>query len=192
MALDIAVILGSVREERLGIRVAQYAMDQVKQHGHTGTLIDPMTMELPLLNKVYSEYEKGKAPGAMDEISAILEKADAYIVVSAEYNYSIPPAMSNTLDHFLKEYFFKPAGIICYSVGAFGGMRAAMQLRAMLPGVGLITIPTILPFPKAGEILDEQGRPTGTKPGSTLDKFFHELEWYGNALKQARSNGTPY
>ena len=192
MALDIAVILGTVRDDRLGIRVARYAMDQIRQRGHTGTLIDPLTMELPLLNKVFSEYEKGEAPAAMEQISGILEKADAYIVVSAEYNHSIPPAMSNTLDHFMKEYFFKPAGIFCYSVGAFGGMRAAMQLRALLPEVGAITIPSILPFPKAGEILDEQGQPTGTKPGSTLEKFFQELEWYGNAMQVARAQGTPY
>jgi NAD(P)H-dependent FMN reductase len=114
------------------------------------------------------------------------------VIVSAEYNNSIPPALSNLLDHFLEEYFFKPSAIACYSEGAFGGVRAAMQLRAMLAEMGMSSIPSILPFPSAQEMLAEDGTPTGDEPGKSADRFLDEFLWYANALKAARANGTPY
>ena len=53
-----------------------------------------------------------------------------FAIVSGEYNHGIPPGLKNLLDHFLEEYFFRPSAIVCYSAGQFGGVRAAMQLRA--------------------------------------------------------------
>jgi NAD(P)H-dependent FMN reductase len=128
----------------------------------------------------------------LERLAAIIKPADAYVIVSAEYNHSIPPALSNLLDHFLEEYFFRPSAIACYSAGSFGGVRAAMQLRAMLAELGMPSIPSILPFPQAQEMLDEQGKPTGDRPGKGAARFFDELEWYADALRTARAGGTPY
>ena len=141
---------------------------------------------------MYKEYPQGQAPELLERLAAIIRTADAYVVVSAEYNHSIPPALSNTLDHFLEEFFFKPSAIVCYSAGPFGGVRAAMQLRAMLAELGTPSIPSLLPFPKAQELLYEDGTPTGDRPGKSADRFFAELEWYAEALQKARSLGTPY
>src|SRR5437870_10174657 len=102
---------------------------------------------------MYKEYPPGTAPGDLERLATIIKAADAYVVVSAEYNHSVPPALSNLLDHFLEEYFFKPSAIVCYSAGGYGGVRAAMQLRAMLAEMGMSSIPSILPFPKAQEML---------------------------------------
>ena len=85
--------------------------------------------------------------------------ADAFIIVSGEYNHSIPPALSNLLDHFLEEYFWRPSAIVCYSAGAFGGVRAAMQLRAMLSELGTPSIPSLLPVPRVQDAFDEEGHP---------------------------------
>jgi NAD(P)H-dependent FMN reductase len=114
------------------------------------------------------------------------------VIVSGEYNHSIQPALSNLLDHFLEEYFFKPSAIVCYSAGAFGGVRAAMQLRAMLAELGMSSIPSLLPFPKAQEMLDPDGKPTGDRPGKSAVRFFDELEWYADALRAARAQRRPY
>lgn len=192
MPLNIPVILGSVRRDRIGIRVARYAVANLTDRGHQVTLVDPVEFALPLLDRMYKEYEPGKAPEVLERLAGVVRAADAYVVVSAEYNHSIPPALSNLLDHFLEDYFFKPSAIACYSAGSFGGVRAAMQLRAMLAELGMSSIPSILPFPKAHELLSEDGRPTGDRPGRGATKFFDELEWYANALKLARANGTPY
>jgi len=192
MPLKIPVILGTVRSDRVGLRVAKFVVNALSKRGHDVTLIDPVEYPLPILDRMYKEYASGAAPEVLERIAAIIKPADGYMIVSAEYNHSIPPGLSNLLDHFLEEYFFKPSAIVCYSAGQFGGVRAAMQLRAMLCEMGMPSIPSLLPFPRAGQMLDEHGAPTGDRPGSAADRFFDEFEWYANALKAARAAGTPY
>ena len=118
--------------------------------------------------------------------------ADAFVVVSGEYNHSIPPALSNLLDHFLEEYFFRPSAIVCYSAGAFGGVRAAMQLRAMLCELGTPSIPSLFPIPKVQDAFDEDGTPRDEAYPRRIVRFLDELEWYANALREARKGGVPY
>jgi NAD(P)H-dependent FMN reductase len=192
MPLKIPVILGSVRTERVGIRVARYVVRALEGRGQEPILIDPIEYPLPLLDKMYKEYPAGAAPETLERLAKVIKGADAYVVVSAEYNNSIPPALSNLLDHFLEEYFFKPSAIVCYSAGAFGGVRAAMQLRAMLAEMGMSSIPSLLPFPKAQETLDLDGNTTNALIDKSVARFLGELEWYANALKTARAGGVPY
>src|SRR5436190_22940374 len=192
MGLKIAVLVGSVRSDRQGLKAARFVDRALAARGHHATIVDPVEVNLPLLDRMYKEYEKGKAPAVLEHLATLYRGADAFVVVSGEYNHSIPPALSNLLDHFLEEYFFRPSAIICYSAGAFGGVRAAMQLRAMLAEMGMSSIPSVLPLPKAHELLDEEGRPTGDRPGAAADRFFDELEWYAEALRAARHRRKPY
>ena len=192
MPLNFPVILGSVRHNRIGIRVARYMVNALRQRGHEAPLIDPVEYPLPLLDRMYKEFPKGQVPEVLERLVVRIRAADGYVIVSAEYNHSVPPALSNLLDYFLEEYFFKPSAIACYSERSFGGVRAAMQLRAMLAEMGMSSIPSILPFPSAQEMLAEDGTPTGDKPGKSADRFLDEFLWYANALKTGRANGTPY
>ena len=190
--LKIAVILGTVRRERIGLRVARFVASALRGRGHDVTLVDPVDYPLPLLDLMYKEYRPGTAPPHLEQLATIIKAADAYVIVSAEYNHSIPPALSNLLDHFLEEYYFKPSAIACYSAGAYGGVRAAMQLRAMLAEMGMPSIPSLLPFPRAQQMLDDNGGQTGDLPGKAADRFLDELEWFAAALRTARAAGTPY
>ncbi len=192
MPLNVAVILGSVRGDRIGLCIARFAVQALRDRGHSVTLVDPVEYPLPLLDRMYKEYAKGEAPPVLAKLEAIITPADGYVIVSAEYNHSVPPALSNLLDHFLEEYYFKPSAIVCYSQGPFGGVRAAMQLRAMLSEMGMPSIPSLLPLPRANELFDDNGTPLGDRPGKSADRFFDELEWYANALRVARAAGTPY
>src|SRR5262249_18737711 len=156
------------------------------------TLVDPMEQQLPLLDRMYKEYAPGEAPKAMERLAGLIKAADAFLIVSGEYNHSIPPALSNLLDHFLEEYFWRPSAIVCYSAGAFGGVRAAVQLRAMLCELGMPSIPSILPVPAVQEAFDDEGRPKDEEYHRRAGRFLDELEWYANALKTARQGGVPY
>ena len=118
--------------------------------------------------------------------------SDAFVVVSGEYNHSIPPALSNLLDYFLEEYFWRASAIVCYSAGAFGGVRAAMQLRAMLCELGMPSIPSLVPIPRIPTALDEAGVDADTRLTTSFARFAAELEWYAAALRDARSRGVPY
>jgi NAD(P)H-dependent FMN reductase len=192
MALELPVIYGSVREERQGIRAARFIEAQLKERGHVVTLIDPVEMQLPLLNRMYKEYPKGEAPAPLEELATLYRKADAFVIVTGEYNHGIPPALKNLLDHFLEEYFFRPSAIVCYSAGAFGGVRAAMQLRMTLGELGMPSIPSLFPVPKVQSAIDEAGRALDQGLDRRVKRFLDELEWYGEALKAARAHGTPY
>jgi NAD(P)H-dependent FMN reductase len=192
MSLKLVVIVGSVRSDRKGIRAARYVVTSLSARGHEVALVDPVEKQLPLLDRMYKEYERGTAPPVLEELAACYRAADGFVVVSAEYNHSIPPALSNLLDHFLEEYFFRPSAIVCYSAGAFGGVRAAMQLRAMLCELGMPSIPSLLPIPRIGMALDEQGRSLDSALERRFGKFASELEWYANALRVGRAGGVPY
>ncbi len=192
MALTIPVILGSVRVGRQGIRAARYLVRRLADAGHEAPLVDPAELKLPLLERMYKEYPKGEAPEVLERLADLYRRADAFVVVSGEYNHSIPPALSNTLDHFLEEYFWRPSGIVCYSAGRYGGVRAAMQLRAMLGELGMPSIPSLLPIPEIGKTLDENGTPADPRLDRSTDRFIAELTWYAEALRHQRSQGTPY
>jgi NAD(P)H-dependent FMN reductase len=191
-ALDLLVIYGSVRPHRQGIKAAKFLVEACRGRGHQTTLIDPLEERLPLLEKMYKEYEKGQVPEILERLATRIRAADAFIIVSGEYNHSIPPALSNLLDHFLEEYFWRPSAIVCYSAGAFGGVRAAMQLRAMLCELGTPSIPSLLPVPRVQDAFDEEGHPRDESYNQRAARFLSELEWYARALKTARLAGVPY
>jgi NAD(P)H-dependent FMN reductase len=157
-----------------------------RERGHEVTLIDPLEYQLPLLDRMYKEYRPHEAPEVLQRMAPLISAADAYIIVSGEYNHSVPPALSNLLDHFLEEYFWKPSAIVCYSAGAFGGVRAAMTLRCMLAEMGMSSIPSILPIPRVKAAFDEDGAVLDDALRRRTDKFMIELEWYARALKVAR------
>jgi NAD(P)H-dependent FMN reductase len=190
--LDLLVIYGSVRSDRKGIRAARFILAECTARGHRGSLVDPAEEGLPLLDRMYKEYPAGQAPEGLERLAARLKAADGFIVVSGEYNHSIPPALSNLLDHFLEEYFWRPSAIVCYSGGAFGGVRSAMQLRAMLCELGTPSIPSLLPVPRVQDAFSEDGQPVDEAWHRRAGRFLDEFEWYARALKAARQAGVPY
>jgi len=160
--------------------------------GHEPVLVDPMELQLPLLDRMYKEHPKGEAPAVLERLATLYRRADGFIVVSAEYNHGIPPALKNLLDHFLEEYFWRPSGIVCYSAGQFGGVRAAMQLRAVLGELGMPSTPTIFAIPKLQAAVGEDGVATAGWVDGALCKFVDEFEWYARALRRQRGEGVPY
>ena len=187
MPLHLVVVYGSVRSERRGIRAARFIVNECRMRGHEVTLIDPLEYPLPLLDKMYKEYPKGQAPEMLERLASLIVPAEGVVVVSGEYNHSIPPALSNLLDHFLEEWFWKPSAIVCYSAGPFGGVRAAMQLRMMLGELGTVSIPSLFPVPMVQEAFAEDGTPTDPNIRPRVKKFLDELEWYAEALRTHRN-----
>lgn len=188
MKLNLLVFYGSVRSARQGIKAARFIVNQCEERGHEVFLADPLELQLPLLDKMYKEFSPDEAPEPLEALAERVRAADAYLVVSGEYNHGIPPALANTLDYFLEEYFFKPSAIVCYSAGSFGGVRAAMMLRAMLAELGMSSIPSIYPIPKVQDAFSEDGSAVDPGHERRIVKFLDELEWYARALKSARDH----
>lgn len=186
MSLRIVLFYGSVRSARQGIKAARWMERLCRERGHDTALIDAAEHQLPLLDKMYKEYAAGKAPPTLEKLAQWVKTADAYIVVSGEYNHNVPPGLANLLDHFLEEYFWKPSAIVCYSAGGFGGVRASMALRPMLAEMGMSSIPSVLPISKVHSAFDDDGLPKDDALKQRAEKFLKELEWYGQALRAAR------
>jgi NAD(P)H-dependent FMN reductase len=191
MRLKIPVLLGSMRRDRMGIRAARLLMRTLGERGHDATLVDAMELNLPLLDGMYKEYPKGEAPDNLEKLASLYRAADGFIIVSGEYNHGIQPGMKNLLDYFLEEYFWRPSGIVSYSQGSFGGVRAAMQLRMTLAELGMSSVPTLMPIPSIQNALSEDGVPAHEWLTKSLARFLDEFEWYARALKAARAKGLP-
>jgi len=190
--LSVAVLLGSVRRDRMGPRAARLVIRELERRGHEVHLVDPLELKLPLLDRMYKEHPEGQAPRKLEKLARLYRKVDGFLVVSGEYNHGIPPALKNLLDHFLEEYFWRPSGIVCYSAGGFGGVRAAMQLRMTLAELGMSSVPSLLPIPRIGQALDEDGVAQEDIVNRSANRFLDEFLWHASALSEARAGGTPY
>lgn len=190
--LSIAVLLGSVRRDRMGTRASRLVIRELERRGNQVHLIDPLELQMPLLDRMYKEHPKGEAPEPLERLAELYRSADGFLVVSGEYNHGIPPALKNLLDHFLEEYFWRPSGIVCYSAGGFGGVRAAMQLRMTLAELGMSSVPSLLPIPRIAQAIDEDGFAQDPAIDRSANRFLDEFLWYAGALASARVGGTPY
>lgn len=187
------VIYGSVRTERQGIRAARYICREIEARGHEARLVDPVEVDLPLLDRRRGEYPQGEAPEKMEALGQLIERADGFVMVTGEYNHGIPPALKNLLDHYLPEWYFRPAAIMSYSGGRYGGVRAAVQLRPVLGELGMASISTILAVPSVSDALAEDGTPKADYLAKASRQFLDELDWWASAAKTQRAAaGTPF
>ena len=192
MELTISLIYGSVRSDRQGIKAARYLERKMAERGVKVHFIDPLEFNLPLLDKMYKEFSPGTAPEPMERLAKHFNDSDGLLIVTGEYNQSIPPALKNILDHFQKEYFFKPSGIASYSTGIFGGVRAAVHLRVIVGELGMPSISSMLPFPQIGSLFDENLVPVNPRIEPSTSRFIDEFIWYMKAYKKQRAEGVPY
>ena len=190
MSLNTAVIYGSARRARKGINVARFAVRKLEERKHDVTLIDTAEYELPLLDLMYKEYDAGTAPAPMQAVAEILAAADGFVIVTGEYNHSVPAALKNLLDHYQSEYLYKPSAIVTYSAGPFGGVRALVNMRGIMAELGSPAIPSAFPVSSVFKTFDDDGNAVDEAYNERVGKFLDEYEWYARALKRERDGGA--
>src|SRR4051794_1425107 len=109
MANRILVLYGSYRSNRMGIRLARFVMDNFRARGDDVELIDAKAIGLPMLDRMYKEYPKGEAPAELQTLAEKIRGADGFVFIAGEYNWGIQPGLKNLPDHFLEEWFWRPA-----------------------------------------------------------------------------------
>lgn len=189
--LTISIFLGSVRRNRHGKKVADWIEQECKKRGYTIHLIDPLDHKDLL---VLTDQYKTKTDPSEDftKVKNWIEDSDAYIAITPEYNHGYSGALKNMLDCFLEEYFFKCFGIVTYSAGPFGGIRAAEPLRAVCAELGASAIPISLAISSVMKTFDPKGKLTDDSYNKRIGRFLDELEWYASELKINREKGKPY
>lgn len=194
MSRRILVFYGSYRRDRQGIRFAEWLVDAIAARGDSAELIDAKAVGLPMLDRMYKEYPKGEAPPAMEELASQIRAADGFLFVTGEYNWGPQPGLKNLTDHFLEEWFWRPAAIACYSGGSFAGVRAMMGWRDILGEMGMAVISSILPVARIGHAFGTDGKPAGDD-GARLEKAFprfaDDLNWWIDAAKAQRAKVDP-
>lgn len=192
--LDLLVLYGSYRRDRQGIRLAGYLVRQLAARGHAVSLVDARASGLPMLDRMYKDYPAGEAPAAMERLAGQIRQADGFVFVAGEYNWGMQPGLKNLTDHFLEEWFFRPAAIASYSAGRLAGARSNFVWHPTLSEMGMAVVPSILTVGQIGRALDPEGRPTG-EGGEALEqafpRFAADLEWWAAALKAHRAIAAP-
>lgn len=189
MTINTAVIYGSVRRDRQGIKAARFITRKLEERSHDVALVDAIEYELPLLDLMYKEYEAGTAPEAMQAVADILAAADGFVILSGEYNHSVPPALKNLLDHYQSEYLYKPSAIVTYSAGPFAGVRGLVNMRGIMAELGSPAIPSAFPVSQVWKAFDEHGNALEDAYDKRVIKFLDEYEWYARAMKRERDGG---
>ncbi len=194
MADRILVFYGSYRRDRAGIRLADYLVRELSGRSHAVELIDAKAVGLPMLDRMYKEHAKGEAPPELEALAGKIRNADAFVFVTGEYNWSVQPGLKNLTDHFLEEWFWRPAAIASYSAGRTAGVRSALAWRGILGEMGMVVTSSSLAVGSIGDTLDEAGEPQG-KGGESLarqfTRFAEDLEWWTAAAKAQRERKAP-
>jgi len=194
MTAKILVFFGSYRADRMGIRLANYLVAGLSARGEAAELIDAKAVDLPMLDRMYKEYPKGQAPAAMEDLAQKIRGADGFLFVTGEYNWGIQPGLKNLTDHFLEEWFWRPAAIASYSAGRLAGARSNSAWHGILSEMGMVVISSSLTVGPISQTLDENGHPTGPA-GEALEKSFprfaDDLAWWIEATQSQRARKPP-
>lgn len=190
----ILVLYGSYRSDRAGIRLANYLVHGLNNLRNDAQLLDAREIGLPMLDRMYKEYAPGEAPQAMEDVAAQIRSADAFVFVAGEYNWGVQPGLKNLTDHFLEEWFWRPAAVASYSAGRLSGVRANLVWHGTLSEMGMVVIPSTVAVGPIVKTLDENGAPIG-EAGLALDRAFSrfadDLAWWAAAAKHQRAQTPP-
>jgi NAD(P)H-dependent FMN reductase len=173
--MRIEIVSGSPRQNSITHRVALhlYRLLQEKTEHEIG-LLEVRNYPLPLLQKVFTTVED--TPEPFKELAKRMFGADAFIIVTPEYNGSYSPAMQNMFDHFPKQHH-KVFGLATATSGALGGMRAAMQLQQFTMALFGIPSPYMLITPHVDKKFDAEGTLLDQTFQKSIDVFVKEYLW---------------
>src|ERR1041385_6260383 len=144
MGNRILVFYGSYRSDRMGIRLAHFVVDGFVARGDDVELIDAKAIGLPMLDRMYKEHPKGGAPDVLEKLAEKIRTADGFVFVTGEYNWGMQPGLKNLTDHFLEEWFWRPAAIASYSNKRLSGARSNSAWHPILSEMGMAVISSTL------------------------------------------------
>jgi len=186
MTLNLTVIVASTRPGRAGEPIASWFIERAKKHGAFDvTVADLKEIALPLLDEPkhprFHQYEHEHTK----RWSAIVDAADAFAIVSPEFNYGAPPALINAIDYVFKEWAYKPAGFVSYG-GVSGGTRSVAMSKQILTTVKVMPIPEAVTIPFFATMLKEGVFHGNEDLEKAVKPMLDELQKWATALKTLR------
>ena len=194
MSDRVLVFYGSYRADRKGIRLANFVVASLRARGASCELVDAKVVGLPILDRMYKEYPAGTAPPAMEALAAKIRAADAFVFVTGEYNWGVQPGLKNLTDHFLEEWFWRPAAIVSYSGGRLSGVRSGALWHQTLSEMGMVVISSSLAVGPISQALNPDGEAigdAGLELQRRFPRFADDLAWWTEAAKSLRTRKAP-
>ncbi|MFB7409505.1 NADPH-dependent FMN reductase [Streptomyces sp. NPDC056202] len=183
--LTLALVVASDREGRFAPVVTDWFRSRLaeREDFHV-TVLDLAETDLP----TSLSYDPSPAVRAeLAKVTPVLENADAYVVITPEYNHSFPAALKNLIDRHYTEWQAKPVGFVSYG-GISGGLRAVEQLRQVYAEMHAVTVRDTVSFHHAHGLFDEDGRHKDPAAAEGAAKaLLDQLGWWGRALRNAKS-----
>jgi NAD(P)H-dependent FMN reductase len=178
--LTILVMAGTTREQRKSIHAARLVADIGKtRKGLHIEFIDPVDFSFP---------GDGNDPEGKDpKYTELTQQADAFFVVTPEYNHSFPGSLKRMLDSELQNYVHKPVAFAGASSGTWGGVRAVESLVNVVREMGLVATFADVYFPKVQDLFDEDGTLLNDYYVRAINKAYDELIWMAKTLRHGRN-----
>ncbi|MFF7728638.1 NADPH-dependent FMN reductase [Streptomyces sp. NPDC008001] len=188
----LAVIVGSTRDGRFAPTVAKWFTDQVARHG--GIDVDLIDLDRhPLPVKLGGEPTAEDA-AVLAEVSPRLEQADAFVVLTPEYNHSYPASLKTLIDLHYTQWRAKPVGFVSYG-GLSGGLRAVEHLRPVFTELHAVPIREQISLHSPWGKFDEEGQhldaAAGEDAAGAAKVMLDQLTWWALSLREARA-ARPY
>ena len=190
----VLIFYGSYRSDRQGIRLAEWLVRAFAERGASAELIDARAVDLPMLDRMYKEHPSGEAPPALEALAEKIRTADAFVFVAGEYNWGVQPGLKNLTDHFLEEWYWRPAAIVSYSAGRFGGARAGLAWHGILSEMGMVVVSSTIAVGGIGHAFDATGEPAGDGGAAltrAFPRFADDLGWWTQAARGQRERLDP-
>jgi NAD(P)H-dependent FMN reductase len=188
----LVILIGSLRAGRFGPVVAEWVAERAREHGGFEVdLVDLASVELPLALPAESPKSAGDAyprPAGMADLTGRLDAADAFVLVTPEYNHSYPASVKAAIDWHFTQWTAKPVAFVSYG-GAAGGRHAVLHLENVLTELHAVTIRDRLAFPNYF-VNFEDGRPLDTQAAGYAKAMLEQLAWWATALRKARADAS--
>ena len=186
--LKLDVIIASTRPGRAGLPIANWFVERAKEHGNFDVVVaDLKEVNLPILDEPkhprFQQYEHEHTKAW----SAIVGAADAFVIVTPEYNFGLPPALVNAFDYLYKEWNYKPAGFVSYG-GISGGMRSVQMSKMILTAMKVMPIPDAVALPFFSTHMKEGVFEAPDAANKSATSMLDELHRWAEALKPMRGS----
>ncbi|WFB86461.1 MULTISPECIES: NAD(P)H-dependent oxidoreductase [Streptomyces] len=185
--LRVTLLVGSNRHGRFGPVVADWLLNHLRAHDD----LEPEVVDVARTDLPTTLARTPEATAALAEITPKLAGADAFVVLTPEYNHSFPAGLKNVIDWHFTEWRAKPVGLVSYG-GLAGGLRAVEHLRQVFAELHAVTVRDTVSFHNAGQSFGDEGRlrdPSG--PDAAAKGMLDQVVWWGRALREAKEK-RPY
>ena len=162
----------------MGVRLANFVVAGLRSRGADAELVDAKAVGLPMLDRMYKEILKVARRRRWRRWP---RRSEGPMPLSLSPVSTLGPAAGALTDHFLEEWFWRPAAIASDSAGRFSGVRSGTTWHAILSEMGMVVISSTLAVGPIAQTLDADGRPTGAA-GEALQRAFprfaDDLQWW--------------